>query len=508
MARRLAACVAALLACAPVAAQQTAETAGEVTLRGPSGFSQTGRFISYDGRYFRIESPGGELTLDGDVVICEGEACPPEEDWVPLLRLSGERAMGEVLIPALIEAFAARRGLGAVRIETGDPDRLFYALRIAGEDVARFEIALSSSAEGLADLLAKETDLAMSARPATPAEVRMGVAADLGDLAAPERVRIVALDAMVPVVARDNPVRRLTFAEVEAALSGGIVDWFDLGGDPGPVSVRVPDPATALGARVETLTATGAAAASGDGAAVAAAVAADRRAIGIARLSALRGSGVVVPSTGGGCGIDLPVTSEAVRRGDHPYAYPLLLIEAERRRSDLTRAFLDFVLSDDAQPVVRRAGFVDRLSRAVPLSDMGMRLVAAVRAAEGEAGLEALQVVLGRLDGAERLSVTFRDAPDASALSREGVRRLARDIEAGLHDGREIVFAGFAPQGAAAARRDAEAYRRAVLERIDAAAARRVRLTVLGAGDVMPILCEDAPQARQLSRRVEIWRRG
>ena len=383
-----------------------------------------------------------------------------------------------------------------------------YVLTIGGQEAARFEIVLSSTAEGIADLLAKETDLAMTARPVTAAEGAMGEAADLGDLAAPEHARVVALDAMVPVVARDNPVRRLTFSEVSAALSGDIGDWFDLGGDPGPVAARVPDPSGALGTLAQSAFEPRAALAVGDAPSVAEAVASDRRAIGIARLSALRGRGIVVPATGGACGIEAPVTSEAVRRGDHPYAYPLFLIEAERRRSELGRAFLDFVLSDEAQPVVRRAGFVDRLSRTVPLSQMGARLAAAVRSARGEAGLEALQAVIARLSGAERLSVTFRGGPAASALSREAVRRLAREIEAGLHDGREIVFAGFAPQGAAAGRRDAEAYRRAVRERLSEAVARRVRLTVLGAEDVMPILCPDDPEARRLSRRVEVWRRG
>ena len=482
------------------------EGEGQVVLTGPSGFEATGRFISYDGRYFRIESPGGELTLDGDVVTCAGEACPPEEDWVPLLRLSGERAIGAVLVPALIEAFAARRGLVAQREDEG-PDRLAYTLTLSGEEVARFELHLTGSTEGIAALLGKRTDLAMTAREVTARERGLGLTADLGDLTAPENARIVALDALVPVVGRGNAVRALTFDEVEEALSGGIGDWFDLGGDPGPVARRMPSEDDALGQRADALFEARGALRLGGGAEVASAVAADPLAFGITALSALRGTGATVPATAGGCGIALPVTPETVRRGDHPYAFPLQLVGAARRPSDLARAFLDFVLSDAAQPVVRRAGFVDRAARAVPMSEMGLRLASAALSAEDERSLAALQRMLRILAGAERLSPTFRGAPEGSARAREEVHRLVRAIEAGEHDGRELIFAGFSPGGAQGAARSAEAVLRAVRARLSDAAGRRLRMRAVGAEDVMPIICEDDPGAAALSRRVELWRR-
>ena len=507
MPRFRAAILAALTLAGPAAAQVTpVDPEEEVTLRGPAGFEATGRFISYDGRYFRIESPGGELTLDGDVVTCEGPPCPPKGDWVPLLRLSGERAMGEVLMPALIEAFAARRGLRATRESEGD-GRVDYLLTLAGQEAARFELRLSTSAGGISALIDKRTDLAMSMRPPNEGERTRGLGAGLGDLTSPDRVRIVALDALAPVVAPENPVRRLTFDEIADAVAGEVGDWFDLGGDPGPLALRLPEPSLGLGERIEArFDPAEEALRLGGGGEVADAVSADPLAFGIASWSAARGGRAVVPRTMGGCGIAAPLTDESVRRGDHPYAFALLLIGPERRQSDLMRAFLDFVLSDAAQAVVRRAGFVDRRPRSVPMSEMGARLTAAALGAEGTTGLAALQSALRELGEADRLSVTLRGTPEGSARAREAVHRLARAIEAGKHDGRELIFAGFGQRGPAA-RRAARAALEAVEARLTPAARRRVVLRAEGWPDVMPILCDGDPGASRLSSRVELWRR-
>jgi phosphate transport system substrate-binding protein len=58
-----------------------------------------------------------------------------------------------------------------------------------------------------------------------------------------------------------------------------------------------------------------------------------------------------------------------------------------------------------------------------------------------------------RLDGAERLSPTFRFGDGAAELdtqSRASVARLAAAIEAGFFDGRALLFAGFSDSAGSA----------------------------------------------------------
>jgi phosphate transport system substrate-binding protein len=90
---------------------------------------------------------------------------------------------------------------------------------------------------------------------------------------------------------------------------------------------------------------------------------------------------------------------------------------------------------------VQGAGYVNQSLTRTPLNLQGDRLSNAIRAAGEDVTLEALQAMVTRLDGAERLSPTFRFADGAAELdtqSRASVTRLAAAIEAGFFDGRTL----------------------------------------------------------------------
>ena len=96
--------------------------------------------------------------------------------------------------------------------------------------VGEFSFRLTNSDEGFADLLADEADIAMSLREARAGEVNGGKDAGLGDLTGRGRSRVMALDALVPVVAPSNPVQAITLPELAQVLSGEIDNWQVLGG--------------------------------------------------------------------------------------------------------------------------------------------------------------------------------------------------------------------------------------------------------------------------------------
>ena len=106
---RLGLCRAAIFAALllPVTAQ-----AQDVTLTArDGGLSLTGTLQGWDGEFYRIDTSYGLLTVDGQGVICEGPGCPDLTAPRIPVRIVGESDPGQSLIPPLVAAFAASRGL-------------------------------------------------------------------------------------------------------------------------------------------------------------------------------------------------------------------------------------------------------------------------------------------------------------------------------------------------------------------------------------------------------------
>jgi len=121
--------------------------------------------------------------------------------------------------------------------------------------------------------------------------------------------------------------------------------------------------------------------------------------------------------------------------------------------------------------------------------------------------------MLRRLAGAERLSPTFRFAGGATELdtqSRAAIGRLVTAIEAGLFDGRTLLFVGFSDSAGSAqvnmrlAQNRAEAVLEAVRAATDSADA-RVTLRAEAFGEALPMACEDTDWGSAVNRRVEVW---
>lgn len=224
---RAAACAALFLVWGTLGA-----VAQDVTLTSRDGSVEiTGTLLGFDGEFYRVETVYGELTVDGSGVLCDGPGCPNLTAFVAELRLAGAETMGAVLMPALIEAFALRSGLTATRQDEG-PTRATYLLRDrdSGVLVGRFHIHATNTDEGFADLLANEADIVMSLREVRGPEAARALEAGMGDLRGRGRSRVLALDALVPVVAADNPLSTITTPDLARAFAGKIDNWQALGG--------------------------------------------------------------------------------------------------------------------------------------------------------------------------------------------------------------------------------------------------------------------------------------
>ncbi|RVV97871.1 cell envelope biogenesis protein OmpA [Mesobaculum littorinae] len=494
--------------------------AAPVTLASPDGgISVTGEFLSFDGEFFRLDVPEvGVVTLDGGPLACTGEACPARDAFVAQVGFSGARRMGEVLMPALVESFALRRGYTAERVEAG-ADRLQLDLTdpAAGRVIARFTFHLVDTDEGVADFLAGEAEIVMALREVLPAEVEFARSAGVEGFGAPRLARIVGLDAIVPLVSAASPLRDISMTDL-ARLYGGR-GMAGASGDPvtlhlGPAS----DGLTQAFARraAQSRPVGDAVVRHPDLAAVADAVARDPMAVGIGSF-ANQGNAVPLRLIGP-CGYPAEATDRSLKTEDYPLTTPLFLYLPPWRLPEVARDFVDFAVSPGAQPVVRRTGFVDQFPQAIPLDSQGARFANAIARAGGDTGLDELQGMVAALDDRARLSVTFRFEDGSSRLdaqSRSNVALLAQALNRGVFADRSLLFVGFSDGvGPAAtnrrlARARAETVRAAVskaaAEPLDDGAQNRLDLRIASFGEAMPMACDEVEWGRRINRRVEVW---
>jgi phosphate transport system substrate-binding protein len=493
----------------------------DVTLTSQDGAVEiAGTLLGYDGEFYRVETIYGELTVDGSGVRCDGPGCPNLDDFVADLAVSGSATMGAVLMPALLEGFAQRNGYKAARVEE-DPTHFQYFLTDTrtNKRVAVFRFRVTNSDEGFADLLANEADVVMSLREIRIQEQELANDAGMGDMTAPNRSRVLALDAIVPIVSPQNPVREISPLNLARVYAGQIDNWRALGGADAPIALHAPSARTGLGQATEdrllrpvNLTLSPAAIRHERGDALAAAVLEDPFALGVASYAEVgRTQPLILKGT---CGRMLRATRRTIKTEDYPLTAPMFLYTPARRLPKIGREFLSFVRGRAAQAVIRRSGFVDQALEEVPVDQQGDRFANAIAAAGPEVSLAELQRMVDRLTPMKRLTLSFRFEAGATRLdaqSRSNVIQLARDLEQGRFDAREVYFIGFSDgEGPATANRQialerAEAVRRAVRLAAETADLDQVVLAADAFGEAMPLACDDSAWGRQANRRVEVW---
>jgi phosphate transport system substrate-binding protein len=480
---------AALFCSLPATAQDVALIAreGDIVL--------TGTLQGYDGEFYRIETSYGMLTVDGQGVICEGPACPDLVAPRAEIRLVGDGDAARDLVPALFRAFAEQRGLVFEMQEGGD-----FAALILDPD-SRKELA------------------AVTFRPMTPATATAALDGGVADLKLSFRaeegyaVRSVAMDALIAIVAPDNPTPEISTADLSRVLTGEVTNWAEIGGPDMPLVLHALRPETDLQqALTDRL---GEPVAAGilheDQQSLAKGVARDPWAI------AVTGRSVVAPARGllltDSCGFPLLPTPLAVKAEDYPLAIPVMLLAAKRRLPLMTREFLDFLGTPAAQEVIAAAGFVDRSATRQPMTSDGLRLINAIQGAGEDVTLADLKRLVGLMDGADRLSLTFRFEDGSSTLdaqSRDNLRDLAQLIASGQFGEERLLLAGFSDGSGAAEANLALSVERAARVAQDLAAiapdlSPEALPAVEGFGEALPMACDETAAGRQLNRRVELW---
>lgn len=497
----------------------------EVVLRAPGGgVVAEGTFLSFDGRFYRIDTRYGPLTIDGASLTCTGPGCPDPATHLPELRIIGAADMGRALLPALIEAFALRKGYMSARSESEIREgvaRVSYLLsrRDEGGPVMRVTLDLSTTEAGFAALINGEADLVMARREPDAGERARARAAGMGDLSDANRSFVLALDALVPVVARANPLRVISPQDLAAVLSGEITNWQSLSGPDAPISVHLLAPQHGQVQALEGKLLSPAEAETSAAhtrhqhpQALAQAVARDPFALGLASHAHSNDTRSLLLL--GPCKRGIEAHALSIKTEDYPLTTPVLLYAPARRLPPPAREFLRFVETAFAQRVIARTGFVDQTLENIPISQQGQRFHNALAIAGEDVPLTEASRMAHGLAGMSRLSLSFRFQTGSvrlDAQSRENVGKLAQALEAGRFEGHELVFVGFSDgQGRwqdnlQIAQDRAETVFGSVWSNAAEVDLQATQLTTMAFGEAMPMACDTSPWGRQTNRRVEVW---
>lgn len=187
------------------------------------GIVLSGTLQGYDGEFYRIDTAYGALTVDGQGVICEGPACPELVAPKAVIRVVGA-ADAAPLLPALMQAFAQARGLvyeadpnDALAARILDPETRKDLAEVSFQPMAP-DAATAAVTSGAADL-----KLAFNAEPGLSSHS-------------------LAMDALVAIVAPDNPTPEISTVDLSRVLTGEVTNWSAIGGPDMPIVLHALKP--------------------------------------------------------------------------------------------------------------------------------------------------------------------------------------------------------------------------------------------------------------------------
>lgn len=474
--------------------------AQDVTLTARDGaLSVEGTLLGFDGEFYRVASKYGPLTLDAEGVICDGPGCPDLTATLAVIRITGAAEPGATLLPPLLAAYARTRGLRL----TSQPREGGFAAELAdpasGAVLAQVSFAPAGAEEARAALLsgAAEMAVAMTADPGFGAKA-------------------LALDALVPIVAPDNPVAQISTPDLAAALMGEIANWQQLGGPDMPVVLHaLRGDASLQEALAARLGRDVAATVEHDTAAeLAQAVARDPWALAITGLAHAAPARVLALTDS--CGFVLLPDRASIKAGDYPLTLPVNLLTPRRRLPLFGRELLDFLDHPAAQPAMTAAGYADRAPEIVPLTADGLRLLNAIKGAGPDVPLDELKRLAEAMAGANRSTLTFRFDDGTSTLdarSRDNLELLAQLLAVGQFKGLDVILAGFSDgSGDAGANLDLSESRaigvaKALGDLVPDLAEGQAFPRVEAFGEALPMACDTTAAGRRANRRVELWLR-
>lgn len=302
-------------------------------------------------------------TTDQTITAVDQSTTPPSPNV--LLTISGSNTLGASLLPDLAEKYLKRLGASKIHRQQGpnpvEVDILGFIPGVEPPQVIRIQAHGSST--GFRSLANYTANIGAASRPITTQENQTLMAANFGNMTAPENEHVVALDGVAIIVNPANPLVSVSVENLGKVFSGQITNWSDLGGPDAPIQLYVRDiksgtydtfKSIVLG---QQFTLSAWAKRFEDSHALYDAVMQDPRAIGFVGLPYVLSAKPLAVREYGSRAF-LP-RYETVKGEVYPLSRRLYLYTARYNRNPHVQSFLDLALSDTGQSLVRLANLVD-----------------------------------------------------------------------------------------------------------------------------------------------------
>jgi len=488
-----------------------------VTLTSLDGATQVeGELLGFDGQTYTVRTGLGTIGVAAAQVTCSGAGCPVRIVYGGRFAIQGSNTIGDGLMPALIEGYADTLDAELVRqVGAGENQRVLRLADANGKEIAVIEVGAHGTATAFPALADGTAAIGLASRPMAGAE------AGLPDLHDGPNEHILALGGLIVIVHPDNPVRVLTLDQIAAVFASRITSWAQLGGPELPISLYVRDDRSgtletfeAMVMAPRRLRITESAERLEDNADLSDLVSIDPTGIGFVGFAYARASRPLAIRQQ--CGLTSFPTTFDIKTEEYPLARRLYAYGSGAAMPPHAREFLDFALSDAAQPIIAEAGFIDRGIETQGIEVQGARLANSLTSKE-EFSLPLFREMLGELKDAGRLSLTFRFTAGSSKLevrSQSEAERFARLLADGSYAGKEILLVGFTDSvgdfkvNRNLAVRRAQSVLDTLKAAVDEGALDAVPILVQSYGELTPVGCNETAAGRQLNRRVEVWVRG
>lgn len=428
----------------------------------------------------------------------------------------GSNTIGERLMPMLIDAYAKQK-LGAaptVRLKGSEEQEIL--LKSPGG--ARVAIDLQAHGSGTAakDIVDGKAVIGMASRRLTADEVR-SIQGKFGvDALAPGNEHVLALDGLTVIVNPANPVQTLSLEQIARIFSGQIVNWSQLGGADREIKVSRRDNKSGTFDTFKSLVLapfkldiSRDARAFESSEALSEQVSRDPDAIGFVGLPYVNKNAAV--SIASSCGIVSSPSKFSIKTEEYPLARRLYLYTAGAVADPTLRELLQFALSDQAQPTIQEAEFVEQAVVFQDEDEQSRWADAHVSDPRAKTAPKDARDEFRRLTAAtRRSSIVLRFKEGSGALdtkAMQDVDRIARYLRAGPAAGKRFYIVGFA-DGNGSWRANLKL---ALLRAQEVAGAlKRTGVTVptdaiRSFSFLAPSACDDTAMGAAKNRRVELW---
>ena len=508
------------LAIAIAGVMPTAAVSDQVQLKSADGtVNLSGEYVDFQDDHYIIRTALGDLRISAARVRCEGEACPVFETAEADLVIQGSDTVGLGLMPLLVAGYASNLDAEAsIRATEREGEILADLVGDGGfgDEMGSILVTSTTSGDGFRTLIENTAEIGMSSRRIKPAEARALKEAGAGNMVSSDQEHIVAVDSLVVITHPSNPVQQISLEQLADIYAGRITNWSQLGGEDAPIVPISRQQGSGTRSVFEagvffdgTPASAGNEQIADDNSAMAALVNDDPNAIGYVGYAFQRGAKSL--NLVNECGMISEPDAFSAKVEEYALQRRLFLYN-RAEASQTAKEFIEFALSEDADGVIAKSGFIDLgiVRKAQDMNGSRARTLLNTEVDAFEGGV--MREMLSEMVDYDRLSTTFRFRTGSSKLDERGrfdMARLAKFL-AKQPEGTKVLFVGFTDNvGAFESNRNLSVNRaQQVISELNAVAGDSlagIEIAASGYGEVAPSACNTTEKGRGVNRRVEVW---